>query len=169
MKQFIDKEGKKINFTYRENSFEREPEHVLVVCSYEGKWLLTKHKERGLEFPGGKREPGETLEEAACREVMEETGAILRKLSFVGEYKVTGSSASFIKRIYHAEIQSLWSRSHYFETEGPVLRECNLLTERFGEEYSFIMKDDVMKFVLLQLASNMDVKGQKPPENEEGF
>ena len=41
----------------------------LVICRFFDQWLLTRHKERGWEFPGGKREPGETLEVAAFREV----------------------------------------------------------------------------------------------------
>jgi len=45
----------------------------------EGRYLLTRRK-AGVhlagfwEFPGGKREPGESLEECLCREVREELG-----------------------------------------------------------------------------------------------
>ncbi len=52
----------------------------MVICQYEKGWLLTNHKTRGFEFPGGKVEQGESLEEAARREVYEETGAILGEL-----------------------------------------------------------------------------------------
>ena len=48
---------------------------MFVICRFYQQWLLTKHKIRGWEFPGGKKEEGETLEEAAIREVEEETGA----------------------------------------------------------------------------------------------
>ena len=38
-------------------------------------WLLTHHLRRGLEFPGGKVELGETPEEAAVREFMKKLAA----------------------------------------------------------------------------------------------
>ena len=58
------------------------------TCRFQGQWVLTRNRKRGLEFPGGKREQGETIEEAAVREVYEETGGIVCGLKFLGQYKV---------------------------------------------------------------------------------
>ncbi|CAM3768537.1 RNA deprotection pyrophosphohydrolase [Mesobacillus zeae] len=148
MKQFKDHEGKDIRFSFEKDSFGSEPGHVLVICRSGGNWLFTAHSERGLEFPGGKKEKGETPEEAAVREVREETGAIVKELKFIAEYEVTGPSGNFVKRVFYADINEFLPQSHYFETKGPVFAKVDLLKERFGAEYSFIMKDDVMKWVL---------------------
>ena len=37
-------------------------------------WIMVKNKNRGWEFPGGRLETGELSEEAALRELYEETG-----------------------------------------------------------------------------------------------
>ncbi|WP_379145459.1 NUDIX domain-containing protein [Paenibacillus sp. sgz500992] len=51
-------------------------EYAVIVAKYKNEWLLVKHKERETwEIPGGKRELHEQIDEAAKRELFEETGA----------------------------------------------------------------------------------------------
>lgn len=152
MKVFKDKHGNTVTFSYEKNQFPIPPEHVLVLCRYQGKWLFTKHKKRGLEFPGGKVEKGETIEEAAKREVWEETGGVVDQLHYIGEYEVRGSGELFVKAVFFSEISSIEKRENYFETEGPVLYEENsLLEDRFQAKFSFIMQDEVIKESLLYI------------------
>jgi 8-oxo-dGTP diphosphatase len=151
MKHFKDINGADITLSFQENAFGSEPNHVLIICKHEEKWVLTDHKNRGWEFPGGKREKGETLEQAAVREVMEETGGKIENLHFIGEYKVGDGKASFLKRIYFAELEELLTQKSYFETNGPIFVEGDLLSEVSKNHYSFIMKDEVIRLSLEQI------------------
>lgn len=148
MDTFYDGNGGSVKLAFLSDSFSKQANHVFVICRYKDHWLLTKHKIRGWEFPGGKREQGETLEETAIREVEEETGAQIKSLQFIGEYEVTNKENSFVKAIYFAEVETLMGKEDYLETNGPVLIDGDLLTERFQETYSFIMKDKVVEKAL---------------------
>jgi 8-oxo-dGTP diphosphatase len=145
METFQDVNGNHVQISFQRDFLSEKSEHVLVICSFYGQWLLTKHKIRGLEFPGGKREKGETLEEAAKREVYEETGASLKTIEWIGDYKVTSEKQSFVKTIFYGEVESLEQKEDYFETEGPVLVRGDLLSMRMQDGYSFIMKDKVIE------------------------
>src|SRR6476620_2328130 len=138
MKTFKNEKVRTVKLSFLIYSFSKQADHGFVSCRFFDQWLLTKHKERGWEFPGGKREPGETIEEAAIREVEEETGAKLKTLHFIGEYEVTDKENSFVKAIYYAEVEVL-------STNGPILIGGDLLSLRFQDHYSFIMKDRVVE------------------------
>jgi 8-oxo-dGTP diphosphatase len=144
VKNFIDRLGKKVELSFSSNAFGQEAKHVLVICKYLDDWLLTMHSVRGLEFPGGKVEPRESLKEAAMREVYEETGATLEDLTQIAEYRVADEKNTFVKAVFWGKIKSVHKMNSYFETKGPVLIKGDLLDLRFGEEFSFIMKDDVV-------------------------
>ena len=158
MEIFNDEKGGTVKFSFLNDSFSRQADHVLVICRLYDQWLLTKHKERGWEFPGGKREPGETLEEAAFREVDEETGAKLKTLHFIGEYEVTHKESSFVKAIYYAEVETLSTKETYLETNGPILIGGDLLSLRFQDSYSFIMKDRVVEIAIDKISDLVEAK-----------
>lgn len=141
---FKDYYDNEVILSFKDHPFSSDPKHVLVICTYKGQWLLTRHKSRGLEFPGGNVEYGETAEEAAYREVMEETGAMIDQLQYVGQYKVKGKARVVVKNVYVAYIQRLLRRDTYYETEGPQL--CVELPNNIqtNPSYSFMMKDDII-------------------------
>lgn len=64
-----------------------DPSRVRVIIPWRGRILMVEHGDAGGSFwilPGGGVKPGETLEEAALREVWEEAGArcrIVRRLA----------------------------------------------------------------------------------------
>lgn len=145
MKQFLDRYGNTVELSFLQNVFEEKAKHVFVICQYQDAWLLTKHKIRGLEFPGGKTEEGETLEDAARREVFEETGATINEIKQIAQYRVHGENGSFVKAVFWGKIKNINDTNNYYETEGPVMIQDDLLQVRFGKEYSFIMKDQVVE------------------------
>lgn len=145
MEIFHDYTGAIVHLSFERGAFKEKPKHVLVLCQYKDKWLLTKHRSRGLEFPGGKVEEGESLEEAARREVNEETGANLGELYYIGEYQVQDGEDSFVKAIFFGVVKEIEDKEDYLETKGPVLLDKARMSERFGDEFSFIMKDAVVE------------------------
>ena len=145
MMRFLDENRNPVELSFSANAFEEKAKHVLVICQYGDGWLLTNHKKRGLEFPGGKMESGETLEEAAQREAYEETGAILGELKYIAEYKFTDQMKSFVKAVFWGKVNRVEETTSYHETNGPVIVNGDLLQQRFGDQYSFIMKDQVVE------------------------
>ena len=60
---------------------------VCTLCFSGNKLLMIKHDERGWDIPGGHIEPGESLEEALRREVLEEAGATLSECKCFAHFK----------------------------------------------------------------------------------
>ncbi len=74
-----------------------------VARNGEGKFLMVRQESgywRGQWiFPGGKLEPGETLEQCARREFIEETGCGIRLTKQIGAYVSYDSSTEFEKQV----------------------------------------------------------------------
>lgn len=151
---FRDYYNNEVKLSFEDHPFSESPMHVWVICRHKGQWLLTKHSERGLEFPGGKVEEGETAKEAAVREVMEETGGTIQDINYVGQYMVDGRSDTVIKNVYFATIDKLTEQETYYETEGPILLKYIPGKVKYIKKYSFIMKDGVLENCMKYIKTN---------------
>lgn len=152
---FQDFYSNEVTLSFLNEPFSKSPKHVWVICKFKDQWLLTEHKTRGLEFPGGKVEKGETAPEAARREVLEETGGIVDTLQYVAQYHVAGKQKTIIKNVYFATIRALEEQITYYETNGPVLLEKIPEDVRLNERFSFMMKDDVLSRCMRYIKANI--------------
>ena len=101
---FYDKRGQFISLTFSPENFRSDAKHVLIWAYADEnreQIVLTKHGKRGWEMPGGKVEPGEAPEEAAVRELFEETGAHAGEVCQIGQYVIRqeGEAAAIVKNI----------------------------------------------------------------------
>lgn len=119
MLKFEDLKGARVELTFGPNEHAIESRHVLVVIKQGEQWLLTKHTIRGIEFPGGKAEPGESIEQAAVRETMEETGVTIKNIHSFAEY-VVFTDPPFSKAVFTGEITDVKKDFELMETEGAV-------------------------------------------------
>lgn len=114
---YEDRMGQRVDLFMEPDRAGIPPGHVLVAAYEQGKWLMTRHPERGLEWPGGKMESGETAEEAAAREVYEETGATVGGLRFVADY-IVHADPPFCKRVFSGQVTNIDREAPLWETRG---------------------------------------------------
>lgn len=82
--------------------------YSVIAAKYGDGWLYVRHhKRKTWEIPGGHIEKDETADEAARRELMEETGAVDFSLERVSTYSVMINGETGFGRLYFAEISRL--------------------------------------------------------------
>lgn len=89
--------------------------HYAVICAFVGKQMVLVRNRQRLtwEIPGGRREEGETIDEAANRELQEETGAITYLLEPICDYSVTLNGVTSFGRLYSAAVEEMEQELHF--------------------------------------------------------
>ncbi len=82
--------------------------YSVISAKYNGKWIFVRHHLRTtFEIAGGHIEKGETSYEAACRELIEETGALVFSIECIATYSVTKDGSTGWGRLYMAEVSEI--------------------------------------------------------------
>lgn len=98
--------------------------YVVTTARYAGKWLFCRHKARTTwDIPGGHREPGETPDEAARRELWEETGAEEAEISPVCIYSVENKGVTTYGMLYFAQVNQLGNLPDEYEMAQVMLSD----------------------------------------------
>lgn len=98
----------RINFYELGQVDEESMKFVVISSRYEGKWVFVRHKQRdSWEIPGGHIEKGESIDDAAKRELFEETGAADFDIRPIFDYSVTVDNHSSFGRLYISRINEL--------------------------------------------------------------
>lgn len=119
----------------------KEEEFTRVVCvsKYKGKYVFCYNKKRkGWEIPGGHIEDGESWQEAAKREMYEETGATKIEVKPISIYKI-----STYGLLCYCEIIEMGSLPKEFEMEKLLFSEE--LPENLTYPDSFKLYFDTVK------------------------
>lgn len=141
---FFDKKGHFVYLTFISNQFMTDARHVLVMAfTKEGQLILTRHKKRGWEIPGGKVEVGEQPEVAAHRELYEETGVKVSSLKWIGQYVIDQPEygEQLVKNIYLGQVSERHPLPKGFETTGCAPFPLDVLS--FTKEFSPFIQDNV--------------------------
>lgn len=82
--------------------------YSVVAAKHVDKWVFVRHHQRiTFEIPGGHIEENETPDDAAKRELAEETGANDFTIVCVSTYSVTMNGETRFGRLYFAEISEI--------------------------------------------------------------
>ena len=154
MIEYTDLTGGKVQMTFEKNQLGTDVKDILVIPYIKtGHWLMTENIVRGIEFPGGKIDPDETVEQAVVRELWEETGVHLNsedKWTFLADYEFQDKKRGrVIKRAFLIEMATYEEAPlpEDYETSGVhLLTEAEYL-QLETSSLSFYMKDAGMELL----------------------
>ena len=118
-----------MNVQIRKNVEDALLRYAVILARCDGNLVLCRHRDRTTwEFPGGHREIGETIGEAAARELKEETGALEFELHELCPYSVEDGGAESFGMLFHAEIRRFDPELHH---EIQEIRRTGTLPENW--------------------------------------
>jgi len=99
----------KVEFYPIETDRNAQLKYVIIVSHIsKDQWIFVRHKERETwELPAGHIEVGEHPDQAAKRELFEETGATIYSISILMDYSVKQNGIKTFGRVYFAEVEKL--------------------------------------------------------------
>jgi 8-oxo-dGTP diphosphatase len=96
--------------------------YSVISARYKDKWMFVRHHKRStFEIAGGHIEEGESADEAASRELAEETGALKFKIECIATYSVKKDGETGWGRLYYADVSEQGPVPDMSEIEEVVL------------------------------------------------
>ncbi len=81
---------------------EEDLKYVVICVKHIGQWLLVRHKKRTTwEMAGGHIDIGEHVQEAAFRELYEETGIVTEEIETICDYEVCNDNSFSYGRLFY--------------------------------------------------------------------
>lgn len=142
--------GQKIVF-YSDLKLFMEPNCALIIAFYHGDLILTYHKTRGWELPGGTRQSNEWIIQTAIRELYEETGAEVERIEPIAQYKIIEfDKLKYVKTIYISTVKSIHPLPYGYETDRIKLFKSPPKPEsiKTDKSYSPLVKDMVYEYAI---------------------
>lgn len=97
---------------------------TVIAARFEDHWIFSRHKQRSTwDIPGGRREPGEPIDETARRELWEETGAEQARIVPVCIYGVTKDGETKYGMLYAADVTVMGPLPEKFEMGETILTD----------------------------------------------
>jgi len=104
----------KVDFHTIEEIMDEKITFVVMISRYKNKWIVVRHKDRETwEIPGGHREELENLQNAAERELYEETGAKQFILNPICIYSVKTNNERSYGKLFYANIKEIGQLPKY--------------------------------------------------------